>query len=170
MNKLEISREVLDDTDPRLRQKCVEWRADSVPASELKRLLMEMKETMRQEGGVGLAAPQVGVGLRVFVMEAQGNMRYGEISDIPFQAFINPKIEKYGKKTGKFEEGCLSVRDCRISMMRPKHLVATWLDENLRPRRKRLKGVEARIFQHEYDHLDGILIKDYLPEEWQNLV
>lgn len=167
MAKLQMSETVLDDSDPRLRALNSDWDSKEVPEEQILELLQKMRTKMHEEGGVGLAAPQVGVNLRLFIVEVKGNPRYTGMPSLPFQAFINPVIEKFSQRTGLFEEGCLSVQDCRIQMRRPKAVTIRYLDQYLRPRRQRLKGVLARIVQHEFDHLEGILIKDYLPVEWQ---
>lgn len=164
---IEFSNTVLQDDDERLRQECRDWNPQEVPAADLKQLIREMRRVMHEEGGVGLAAPQVGVGLNLFIMECRGADRYPGMPEIPFQAIINPKVKKVSRRTSRYEEGCLSVPGCRIAMVRPSAITVSYLDEHLRPRTRQFKGLEGRIFQHENDHLNGVLLTDYLPEDFE---
>jgi len=117
---------------------------------EIKKLIQDMKETMLENDGVGLASPQVGVSKRVIIVQT------GE----GIQGFINPKIIKQGKEKTFDEEGCLSVPGLRLKIKRSKNIeVETW-DENGREIKIKAEGIVARTFQHEIDHLDGILFSD----------
>lgn len=138
------------------------WDFSKRTKEELHELVLNMKVTMRSECGIGLSAPQIGINQRIFVMEVRSNPRYNNLENIPFQIFVNPEILKYERRTCDFVEGCLSVDDFRILINRPRGLWARWQDENGRFYKQKLSGIRARIFQHEFDHLDGILISDYL--------
>lgn len=113
-------------------------------------LLQAMLVTMRENKGVGLAAPQVGVNRQLFVLD---------IGDGPM-AFINPKtIRKSGGDV--IEEGCLSIPGVTVMVRRPERIVVRYIDENNQPHEKVYEEMMARVIQHEMDHLDGKLIVDY---------
>jgi peptide deformylase len=119
-----------------------------------RRVIADMFETMRDAPGVGLAAPQVGVVERIFVWEIED--RHG--------AIVNPVIVERSEDEIEDEEGCLSLPGLLFPVRRAEHVVVEGLDENGEP--VRLEGSEllARVFQHEIDHLDGILFIDRLPD------
>ena len=132
----------------------------------LVRLVEDMYETMDKAPGVGLAAPQIGVGLRVFVYnydDDEGNLRRGEV--------INPVLELGPIETGPADEdteveGCLSAPGERFPLKRAELAVVTGVDVNQNPVRIDASGWFARIMQHEFDHLDGLLYLDRLDKEW----
>jgi peptide deformylase len=122
---------------------------------EVRALAQDMIETMYAEPGIGLAAPQVGVSLRLIVMDPTA----GEETDKAF-ALVNPVIVA---KTGEqvvIEEGCLSVPDIRADVTRPERVSVDYTTIDGEPARLEADEMVARIFQHEYDHLDGILFVD----------
>lgn len=133
-------------------------RADPVPAitAEIDRLIDDMIETMYAAPGVGLAAPQVGVPLRIFVVDLSvGRDPDGLIT------LINPEfVERDGMQLE--EEGCLSVPGFNATVMRPTRAVVKGLDRHGDPIQKEGTGLLARAFQHEMDHLDGTLFVDRL--------
>lgn len=139
-------RNIIQIGDPTLRKKSFEVTDFGEKTAEL---IADMKETLKKAGGVGLAAPQVGVLRRIFIVD------YEDKSYV----CINPVITD---KKGKSEdtEGCLSVRGKYGVVERPTSLTAKFLDENGKPVTLKIKGYLARIFCHEYDHLDGILYVD----------
>ena len=123
---------------------------------ELATLVEHMFETMKLGKGVGLAAPQVGLGHRLFVMQIDGDKQ---------RVFINPEIVETSVELGTFEEGCLSIPGVYADLERPSEIrVQAW---NERGRRFVLgaDGFLARVIQHELDHLDGVLFTDRLPEK-----
>ncbi|MEN9753614.1 MAG: hypothetical protein RL670_1305 [Actinomycetota bacterium] len=146
-------------------------RANEVVAfnQELRNLVADMYETMDAAPGVGLAAPQVGVGLRVFVYDypdEDGNERRGVV--------INPVLEVGAIESEPADEeteseGCLSVPGERFALKRADRVVVTGLDLNQNPVRIEAQGWYARIFQHEFDHLEGILYVDRLTEPWKSM-
>ena len=136
-------------------------RAKAAPVSEytpeLRDLVQGMFECMYREEGIGLAAPQVGTGLRVFVVDVPGD----EITPRVKRAFVNPVIvSKAGSATN--EEGCLSIPGFRADVKRPAHVVVEAHDEHGAPFRIEADGLLSRALQHEADHLDGILFVDRL--------
>lgn len=135
--------------DPILRQ-----RAVPVPevTDEIRRLIEDMFETMRANEGIGLAAPQVRVGARVFVIDV-GDPKPGP------RGFVNPVIvERSGRVVG--EEGCLSLPGLSAEVERDARIVVEALDESGKPLRLEVGDLAARCIQHEIDHLDGILFVD----------
>ena len=133
-------------------------------------LIAIMKLTLKGRG-VGLAAPQIGVGLRVFVMEdpqerieADREAREKERTAIPFEVVINPAWRPAGEEMKTFMEGCLSIPGLLASVPRHRIIEAEWTAVDGSLRKETLRGWPARIFQHESDHLDGRLYIDYLDD------
>ncbi|MDR2370575.1 MAG: peptide deformylase [Treponema sp.] len=116
----------------------------------------EMMRALTDGKGVGLAGPQVGFMKRIFVVHVEG--------DEP-RVFINPSILETSQETGKYEEGCLSVPGVWADVIRPKSVKIQAWNEKGRPFTLEVGGILARVIQHEYDHLEGILFIDRLPEE-----
>ena len=139
--------------DPILRKKCEEVKEI---APDIKQLINNMIETMEENKGVGLAAPQVGVLKRIIVAQTD----YGP------KAFINPEIIKKTKEKEIMEEGCLSFPGLWLKVERAKGVEITALDSN--GNKIKAVGFLARILQHEIDHLDGILFIDRI-SFWQRL-
>lgn len=124
---------------------------------ELKTLIASMWETMYHASGVGLAAPQVGQSIRVFVVDTIQVMEEEEQEKGIKKVFINPvKIEETGDEYA-YEEGCLSIPDVRADVNRRSRLKLTYLDENFDEHTEVFEGTNARVIQHEYDHLEGVL-------------
>lgn len=120
-------------------------------------LIGDMKETMLSMNGIGLAAPQVGVNLRVIVVQL---MNVGKLVG-PVQEMINPVIQSTSEELVEHEEGCLSIPGEYIKLERPRSIDVKFQDLRGKYKRWHLKGLEARVVQHEIDHLDGILMVDY---------
>jgi peptide deformylase len=118
-------------------------------SEEIRALVRAMIESMHESQGVGLAAPQVGRSLRIFVASETG-----EIEDAI--AFLNPRVEPFGP-TSSFEEGCLSFPDIRAPIVRPERVRVVYQDLEGNERRAEFDELMARIVQHEYDHLEGVL-------------
>jgi len=135
------------DKNPILRQK-------SQPVEhltkEVRDLIIQMKKIMENNNGVGLAAPQINVSLRVIVCEV----------DNKFYAFINPEIIKSSKKASSIEEGCLSLPDIYGEVKRPERIILKAINSNGKKIKLKAFGLLARIIQHEIDHLNGILFID----------
>jgi peptide deformylase len=133
---------------------------------ELSKLIMDMFETMKFSEGVGLAAPQIGLSIRLFVVDATGSGPEEEgieteedLSDFR-KVFINPKIMKFSGEPWTFNEGCLSIPDLREDVDRPEKVRIQYHDEAFNLHDEVFDGVKARIIQHEYDHLEGVLFVD----------
>ena len=126
----------------------------------LRELVDNMFETMKAADGVGLAAPQVGLPIRLFVMDARGYAE-NEPSLANFKkVFINAHIIEKGGEEEIIEEGCLSIPNIHEDILRPGKIHIQYLDENFTPVDEWYTGMAARIIQHEYDHLDGIMFPD----------
>lgn len=129
---------------------------------ELNNLIEDMFATMDHASGVGLAAPQINQGVRLFVIDSTLMLDEDDEEKGIRRAFINPIIlDEYGDKFS-FEEGCLSIPDVRAEIIRPETLTIEYFDENWNLKEEEFSGMTARVIQHEYDHLEGILFVDYL--------
>jgi len=151
--------------DPVLKKEAEEIDAD-YPG--LKELITNMFETMEAASGVGLAAPQVGLGIRLFVVDTTAFVDEDEDDEemrelIGFRrVFINPIIlEEEGEKWN-FNEGCLSIPGIREDVARKPKITIEYYDENFELKEEVYEGLRARVIQHEYDHVDGILFTDRL--------
>ena len=127
---------------------------------DIKKLAEEMFETMYNAHGVGLAAPQIGKSIRMFIIDTEP-MDDEEDAGIK-RVFINPEIiEEYGDDWA-FEEGCLSIPSIREDVFRAEELKLKWFDEEWNEHEEIFEGMKARVIQHEFDHIDGILFTDHL--------
>lgn len=129
---------------------------------ELEKLLADMWETMYHASGVGLAAPQIGKSIRLFLVDTVQMAEEGKEAEGIKQVFINAeKLEESGPEWA-YEEGCLSIPDIRGDVERPAQIRLRWQDENFETHEKTFTGINARVIQHEYDHTDGKLFTEYL--------
>jgi len=149
------SKEVLRMGDPRLLRIAEEVKA--FDTAELHELLADMRDTMHAMNGVGLAAPQIGVNLRVVIFEVAGNPRYPEAEAVPQTVLINPRITPLKKKMEEDWEGCLSVPGLRGIVPRYIDIRYQGYDEYGTVIDRTVSNFHARVVQHECDHLDGIL-------------
>jgi peptide deformylase len=124
----------------------------------LKDLIENMYETMYESNGVGLAAPQVGLSIRMFVIDG-APFEEEEVKDFK-QVFINPEIIDETGDPWKFNEGCLSIPGIREDVLRKGEIFINYYDENWNHHSKSYAGLMARIIQHEYDHIEGVLFTD----------
>jgi len=149
------NREVLRMGDARLLRRAEEISA--FDTAELGELLADMRDTMHAMNGVGLAAPQIGVNLRVVIFEVAGNPRYPEAEAVPQTVLINPLITPLKKDLEEDWEGCLSVPGLRGMVPRFTHIRYQGFDEHGEKIDRTVSDFHARVVQHECDHLDGIL-------------
>ena len=127
---------------------------------QIKTLVDNMFETMHEADGVGLAAPQVGISIRLFVIDADGIAKtYPECKDFK-RVMINPVITRHSDETIALEEGCLSFPGIHEKVMRPVGIQVEYMDENFEKHDEHLEGFVARIVQHELEHLDGLVFID----------
>lgn len=146
--------------DPVLRQRA----KDIEPGTDLKQFIQDMFETMHAASGIGLAAPQIGKSIRLFIVD--GSPLDGEDDEpgmVEFKkVFINPEILEEVGKPWDFEEGCLSIPHIREKISRKSTLTIRYYDEDWKLREEKFDGMKARIIQHEYDHIEGKMFVDYL--------
>lgn len=159
--------------DPVLRKRAKEIEPGSL---DVKTLSQNMYETMYAASGIGLAAPQIGQSVRMFVVDGEPLNEDEAEEDIDQsligfkKVFINPEIiEEAGDDWG-FEEGCLSIPGIRGEVFRPEIIVIRYFDVDWNEHEEEYEGMAARIIQHEYDHLDGKLFTDYLPSLRRTLI
>lgn len=135
---------------------------------ELTQVIDNMFETMHKAKGVGLAAPQVGLSIRLFLVDASAyandedaaeDKEKQELKDFK-KVFINARMIAEKGNKWKFNEGCLSIPTIREDVERKPHIMLHYLDENFIEHKEQFEGIKARIIQHEYDHIDGILFTD----------
>lgn len=126
-------------------------------SGELRELLQDMRDTMKAHNGVGLAAPQIGVGLRVVIFGAERNPRYPDAEGVPETVLINPVITPLDERMEEAWEGCLSLPGLRGLVPRHLNIRYRGYDENGAAMDRTASGFHARVVQHECDHLDGIL-------------
>ena len=148
-------REVLKMGDPRLLAVSEPVRAFGTP--ELENLLADMRDTMIEYDGAGLAAPQIGVGLRVVIFGFEHNPRYPQEPGVSYTELINPTVTPVGELLEEGWEGCLSVPGMRGLVPRYREVRYTGFDSAGKPIDRTVRDFHARVVQHEVDHLDGIL-------------
>ena len=146
--------------DPVLRERAREVTPEELASPEVQRLIDDMVETMRAAGGAGLAANQVGSLLRIFVVEVADNPRYPYKPPVPLTVAVNPVIEPLDDETAAINEGCLSVPDLRGEVDRHVSVRVRALDRDGVEHDDVRRGMTAGTFQHELDHLDGVLFLD----------
>ena len=151
-----MSDKVLIYGSPVLRKNS-DYLTDKDNISDLANSLFTILEN---EGGIGLAAPQIGVLKSIFVINTELLVADDESVELVKKVIVNPKIISSSKETSYFNEGCLSIPDIYEQVERPTEIVVTYFDETMRPESRTLKGIEARVFQHEFDHLEGKLFID----------
>ena len=145
--------------DPVLRKK-----ASDIPTDypDLSGLIDNMFETMYGAHGVGLAAPQIGLSIRLFIIDAIPFAEEDEALKEFKKVFINPRILDESGDKWSFNEGCLSIPDIREDVSRHQKLTLTYFDENWKEYQETYEGLAARVIQHEYDHIEGKLFTDKL--------
>jgi peptide deformylase len=150
-----VIREILRMGDPRLLEKARPVETFGTP--ELRQLAADMLDTMRAADGAGLAAPQIGVGLRVVIFGLESNPRYPQAEPVPFTILVNPALTPLSDELEEGWEGCLSVPGLRGLVPRFARLAYRGFDLDGAPVEREAAGFHARVVQHECDHLDGIL-------------
>lgn len=148
-------REILKMGDPRLLR--VAKPVEDIEDPELKAIIADMYETMHAANGVGLAAPQIGVDLRLMIFGFEASPRYPEASPVPVTTLINPWLEVLTEVTEDGWEGCLSVPGMRGMVPRATQIRYGGVLENGDVLTRDAEGFHARVFQHEFDHLNGVL-------------
>ncbi len=160
---------ILQAGDPVLRTQARPLTRQEILTDEITRLIADMRETMYDAPGVGLAAPQIGLALQLAVIEDRedflkaippAELQEKERAPVPFHVIINPKIELLGNDTAQFFEGCLSLSGFSALVPRSRQLRVTYWDEHAEEKSILATGWYARILQHEIDHLHGTLYID----------
>jgi len=146
--------------DPVLRERAREVTPDELRSPQVQRHIDDMIATMREAGGAGLAANQIGELVRIAVVEVDHNPRYPYKPPIPLTVIVNPVIEPLDGGTAEINEGCLSVPDLRGTVQRHLAVRVSYLDRDGTERQDVRRGLTAGTFQHEVDHLDGTLFVD----------
>lgn len=160
--------------DPVLRKKGKEITKDYPKLSEL---IENMWDSMYNAYGVGLAAPQIGRSIRLFIVDAAPFAEDEELDEQEKEqlknlkkVFINPKIVEEEGEEWAFSEGCLSIPDIREDVFRKPQIVIEYQDEDFNSHRETYSGLAARVIQHEYDHIEGILFTDKLSSLKKRLI
>lgn len=150
---------------PNLRKVAEPVPLEAIGSDALNLLITDMVDTLHDYGGIGLAAPQIDVPLRLAVVEIPGGpSRYGEIDALPLTTFINPTIQVIDEAPAGYWEGCLSVPGLRGFVERPQHIAIDYTDDHGHAAQLTFKGFWATVFQHEFDHLDGTLYIDHIDD------
>jgi peptide deformylase len=158
-------RKIIRMGHPTLRKRARALALDELESPELRRLVADMIDTLHDAGGIGLAAPQIDEPVRLAIVEISGGpSRYGDIPTMPLTVFVNPDIEVVDPATAGYWEGCLSVPGLRGFVERPQYVRVTYRDLDGRQHALELKGFLATVFQHEFDHLDGVLYIDRMSD------
>lgn len=150
--------------NPILRKKTQDLSKEFLLTDEFDQVLIDLLDSMRHYGGIGIAAPQIGIDLQVAIIELEGLNRYGEEVNLPLTAFINPKIEFLTNEEQGFWEGCLSVPGLRGFVERPKKIKVTYFNRKGEEQELIAEGFLATVLQHELDHLNGILYIDRIKD------
>jgi peptide deformylase len=158
-------REILTVGHPLLRERSREVGVDELATPEIQTLIDDLIDTMRQANGAGIAAPQVGELLRIATIEVNDNPRYPYKPRIPLTVVVNPVIDVLAEADGvdelvEINEGCLSVPNLRGNVLRHVHVRVRYLDRHGGAHDEVRRGLTAGTFQHECDHLDGVLFLD----------
>jgi peptide deformylase len=156
MNELSI----IQLGNPILRQKAA-W-VENVQDEYIQKLIDDLTATVAKANGVGIAAPQVAASYRLFIVASRPNLRYPHAPTMEPTAMINPRIIAHSTETVKGWEGCLSVPGIRGLVPRYQAIEVAYTDRNGKLQKQELNDFVARIFQHEYDHLDGLVFVDRL--------
>jgi peptide deformylase len=161
--------EIVQAGEPVLRQTARPLSAEEIRSNAIRKLIAEMRETMYEAPGVGLAAPQIGRSLQIAVLEDREDwlkevpaeqLVERERRPVPFRVLINPRIVESSEEQAEFFEGCLSLAGFSAIVPRARRVRVECLDENGRPRVIDASGWHARILQHEIDHLRGNMYID----------
>jgi peptide deformylase len=150
--------------NPILRKVATEVKTEEIKSDFFGRLILDLQDSMKHYGGIGIAAPQIGVSLQVCVIELNGINRYGQEINLPFTIFVNPRIEILSSEQKGYWEGCLSVPGLRGYVERPQQIRVQYLNEKAEHQELVAEGFLATVIQHELDHLFGTLYIDRIKD------
>jgi peptide deformylase len=153
-------REILHVGNPLLRERSREVGRDELTSPEMQQLIDDLIDTMHAANGAGIAAPQIGELVRIATIEVSHNPRYPYKPPIPLTVVVNPIVEMLDDELVEINEGCLSVPNMRGNVMRHVNIRVRYLDRDGRDHEEIKRGLTAGTFQHELDHLDGLLFLD----------
>lgn len=153
-------REILTVGHPMLRQRAREVSVEELATAEVQKVIDDLIDTMRHASGAGIAAPQIGEPLRITTIEVNKNPRYPYKPTIPLTIVVNPVITFLDDEMVEINEGCLSVPNLRGTVARHVNIRVQWLDREGAVHEEIKRGLTAGTFQHECDHLDGLLFLD----------
>ena len=159
-----MKREITRMGNPVLRKSAEDITKEYLKTDEFRQLLVDLKDSMDHYGGIGIAAPQIGVSLKVAIIELMGFNRYGQEVNLPLTAFINPEIEFLDETPQGFWEGCLSVPGLRGFVERPSKVKVSYLNPQGDKNEIIADGFLATVLQHELDHLFGVLYVDRIKD------
>ena len=159
-------REIIRMGHPTLREVAPPFPEQDLDSEQFSQLVTDLRDTLEATGnGIGLAAPQINEPYRVAVIDiADPITRYGTVTPLPFTVYVNPKISIIDDHPEGYWEGCLSVPNMMGYVERPQHIRVDYLDIKGQSQSMELKGFLATVFQHEFDHLDGLLYVDRLKD------
>ncbi len=158
-------RKIIRMGHPHLREPAGAVPKELLDTEPFERLIEDMVDTLHDYGGIGLAAPQIDEPLRLAIIEIPGGpSRYGEIEGMPLTVFVNPAITVLDPAKAGFWEGCLSVPGLRGFVERPQHERVDYTTREGASASLELQGFWATVFQHEFDHLDGVLYVDRIED------
>lgn len=150
--------------NPILRKVAEKVPLEEIQTEEFKNLIRDMKDSMEHYGGIGIAAPQIGVSKQVCIIELDDNERYENEEEYPFTVFINPVVKVLDEETEGFWEGCLSVPGLRGYVERPRKISVDYYDEKAEKMHIETDTFLAVVIQHELDHLFGKLYIDRITD------
>ncbi len=150
--------------NPILRIVAEKVKSDEIKTDYFDQLMLDMHDSMKHYGGIGIAAPQIGESLQVCLIELEDFNRYGQEVNLPLTVFINPEIEVLNPEKAGYWEGCLSVPGLRGFVERPQHIRVSYLDAKGEKQHLEAKGFLATVIQHELDHLFGTLYVDRIKD------
>jgi len=151
--------------NPILREEAKEFTKEEILSDETTQLIQDLYDTMKAEGGIGIAAPQVGISRSVALINIEdGQSRYSDAQEFPLLKIFNPKIKVLDETSQGFWEGCLSVPGLRGYVERPRKVEISFLNEKAEPQIIEVEDFLATVFQHELDHLFGKLYVDRIKD------
>ena len=155
------TRKILEVGTPSLRERSVELSKTQIRSPMMRRLVKDMSDSLEAASGIGLAAPQIGEQVRVVLLDVPSENRYTDkTNSMPRTVYVNPVITVLDEDKAGYWEGCLSVPGKRGLVERPQHIRVDYLDLAAQSRSIEVEGFIATVFQHECDHLDGVLYID----------
>jgi peptide deformylase len=150
---------------PALRQRARALSAEELGSASTRALLDDMMDTLHDYGGIGLAAPQISESIQLAIIDIPGGpTRYGELEAVPLTVFANPEITVLDEARAGHWEGCLSIPGLLGWVERPQHIRVSYTDLDGQRQCIEPQGFLATVFQHEFDHLDGVLFVDRMTD------